>query len=187
MRSAAAYRRGNQENQQLQQYGAAWPSKDELKACGASGRAEARRHPQWSWTSSPSRTAGLRPARVPPPRAGSSARRWSFARAPRACRVRVRLHPAHHQGPPVRGLRTPRLVPGRMSPDASSGPETGELTEPGQDYYLKPMNCPMHNLIYRSADGPTGSCRLLRLFESSGGVPLREVGRDPPVSRACAA
>lgn len=26
----------------------------------------------------------------------------------------------------------------------------GEVTKPGQDYYLKPMNCPYHNLIFRA-------------------------------------
>ena len=26
----------------------------------------------------------------------------------------------------------------------------GNVTRQGQDYYLKPMNCPMHNLIYRA-------------------------------------
>ena len=28
--------------------------------------------------------------------------------------------------------------------------EDGEITTQGADYYLKPMNCPMHNLIYRA-------------------------------------
>jgi hypothetical protein len=28
--------------------------------------------------------------------------------------------------------------------------EDGTVRKPGQDYYLKPMNCPMHNLIFRS-------------------------------------
>jgi threonyl-tRNA synthetase len=28
--------------------------------------------------------------------------------------------------------------------------EEGHVTRQGQDYYLKPMNCPMHNLIYRA-------------------------------------
>src|SRR5699024_4357451 len=28
--------------------------------------------------------------------------------------------------------------------------ETGATVKPGQDYYLKPMNCPFHNLIFRS-------------------------------------
>jgi threonyl-tRNA synthetase len=27
--------------------------------------------------------------------------------------------------------------------------EHGEITKHGQDYYLKPMNCPMHILIYK--------------------------------------
>jgi len=28
--------------------------------------------------------------------------------------------------------------------------ETGAVVKPGQDYYLKPMNCPFHNLIFRA-------------------------------------
>ncbi|WP_449277356.1 threonine--tRNA ligase [Leucobacter sp. GX24907] len=28
--------------------------------------------------------------------------------------------------------------------------EAGEVVKPGQDYYLKPMNCPFHNLIFRA-------------------------------------
>ena len=46
----------------------------------------------------------------------------------------------------------------------------------GANYYLKPMNCPFHILIYRHR---TRSYRELplRLFEFGIGVPLREVGR----------
>ena len=40
----------------------------------------------------------------------------------------------------------------------------GTLRKPGQDYYLKPMNCPMHNLIYRSR-GRSYRELPLRLFE----------------------
>src|SRR6201999_2124524 len=42
----------------------------------------------------------------------------------------------------------------------------GEVTvrKPGQDYYLKPMNCPFHNLIYRSR-GRSYRELPLRLFE----------------------
>jgi threonyl-tRNA synthetase len=42
--------------------------------------------------------------------------------------------------------------------------EDGSLKREGQDYYLKPMNCPMHNLIYRAG---AHSYRELpmRLFE----------------------
>ncbi len=40
----------------------------------------------------------------------------------------------------------------------------GEVRKPGQNYYLKPMNCPMHHLIYRSR-GRSYRELPLRLFE----------------------
>ncbi|GAA4405921.1 threonine--tRNA ligase [Tsukamurella soli] len=40
----------------------------------------------------------------------------------------------------------------------------GQITKPGQDYYLKAMNCPMHNLIFRSR-GRSYRELPLRLFE----------------------
>src|SRR5690606_11764118 len=40
----------------------------------------------------------------------------------------------------------------------------GNVRKPGQDYYLKPMNCPFHNLIYR-ARGRSYRELPLRLFE----------------------
>ena len=42
--------------------------------------------------------------------------------------------------------------------------ERGTARKPGQDYYLKPMNCPMHNLIFRSR-GRSYRELPLRLFE----------------------
>ncbi|OBA72345.1 threonine--tRNA ligase [Mycobacterium sp. 1554424.7] len=42
--------------------------------------------------------------------------------------------------------------------------EDGSLRKPGQDYYLKPMNCPMHCLIFR-ARGRSYRELPLRLFE----------------------
>jgi threonyl-tRNA synthetase len=42
--------------------------------------------------------------------------------------------------------------------------EDGTLRKPGQNYYLKPMNCPMHHLIYR-ARGRSYRELPLRLFE----------------------
>ncbi|KDQ05392.1 threonine--tRNA ligase [Rhodococcus qingshengii] len=42
--------------------------------------------------------------------------------------------------------------------------EDGTVRKPGQDYYLKPMNCPMHNLIFR-ARGRSYRELPLRLFE----------------------
>jgi threonyl-tRNA synthetase len=42
--------------------------------------------------------------------------------------------------------------------------DDGAVRKPGQDYYLKPMNCPMHHLIYRSR-GRSYRELPLRLFE----------------------
>lgn len=42
--------------------------------------------------------------------------------------------------------------------------EDGTVRKPGQEYYLKPMNCPMHNLIFRSR-GRSYRELPLRLFE----------------------
>ena len=42
--------------------------------------------------------------------------------------------------------------------------EDGTVRKPGQDYYLKPMNCPMHNLIF-GARGRSYRELPLRLFE----------------------
>ena len=42
--------------------------------------------------------------------------------------------------------------------------EDGSVRKPGQDYYLKPMNCPMHHLIFRSR-GRSYRELPLRLFE----------------------
>src|SRR6202035_5132872 len=42
--------------------------------------------------------------------------------------------------------------------------DDGTVRKPGQDYYLKPMNCPMHTLIFRSR-GRSYRELPLRLFE----------------------
>ena len=42
--------------------------------------------------------------------------------------------------------------------------DDGSIRKPAQDYYLKPMNCPMHNLIFR-ARGRSYRELPLRLFE----------------------
>ncbi|HEX6578256.1 MAG TPA: threonine--tRNA ligase [Jiangellaceae bacterium] len=51
-----------------------------------------------------------------------------------------------------------------MHVDAEIDEETGEVRKPGQDYYLKPMNCPFHNLIFQ-ARGRSYRELPLRLFE----------------------
>lgn len=51
-----------------------------------------------------------------------------------------------------------------MHVDEVRDEETGEVTRAGADYYLKPMNCPMHNLIFASR-GRSYRELPLRLFE----------------------
>ena len=81
-------------------------------------------------------------------------------------RLRVREHPAHHQGRPVRDLRAPRLVP-----RTSMFPP---MQLEGAEYYLKPMNCPFHILIYRGPRAvlPGAAAAAVRVRHR---VPVREV------------
>ena len=61
--------------------------------------------------------ARLRPARVPPARRHHPQGDGGLLpSAPHRGRLRVRLHPAHHQAAPLRGVRPPRLVRGRHVP-----------------------------------------------------------------------
>ena len=53
--------------------------------------------------------------------------------------------------------------------------EDGTLRKPGQNYYLKPMNCPMHHLIYRSR-GRSYRELPLRFFEFGSVYRLEKSG-----------
>ncbi|QLL09428.1 threonine--tRNA ligase [Mycobacterium vicinigordonae] len=53
--------------------------------------------------------------------------------------------------------------------------EDGSVRKPGQNYYLKPMNCPMHHLIYRSR-GRSYRELPLRLFEFGSVYRLEKSG-----------
>src|SRR5690625_255795 len=52
----------------------------------------------------------------------------------------------------------------RMHVDEIRDEDTGDVTRAGVNYYLKPMNCPMHHLIFRSR-GRSYRELPLRLFE----------------------
>ncbi len=116
MRTAAAYWRGSEKNPMLQRiYGTAWESKDALKAhlTDAGGGREAR---------PPAPRQRARPVQLPrrdrlgarglPPQGRGGAHGDGGVLPPAARRggLRVRLHPAHHQGDAVRDLGPPRLV-----------------------------------------------------------------------------
>ena len=174
MRSAAAYWRGNQENQQLQRiYGTAWPSKDELKAYKERlAEAERRDHRklgvELDLFSFPDELGSGLP--VFHPKGGIIRKEMEDYSRERHARAGYEF------------VYTPHITKGHlyevsghldwyrdgmfppMHVDEERDPETGELTKPGQDYYLKPMNCPMHNLVYRSR-GRSYRELPLRLFE----------------------
>ncbi len=174
MRSAAAYWRGNEKNPQLQRiYGTAWATRDDLKAyLGRLEEAAKRDHrklgAELDLFSFPDELgSGLA---VFHPKGGVLRKEMEdySPRQARGGRLRVRQHPAHHQGSSVRDLRatstgTPTACSRRCTSTRSST-RTAVVRRPGQDYYLKPMNCPMHSLIFRSR-GRSYRELPLRLFE----------------------
>ncbi|MGC4174099.1 threonine--tRNA ligase [Demequina sp.] len=173
MRSAAAYWKGSEKNPQLQRvYGTAWPSKDELVAYKERlAEAERRDHR----------------------RLGSELDLFSFPDAigsglpvfhPKGGIIRMEMEQYSRQRHVEGGyefVNTPHATKGRlfeisghldwyaegMYPPMHLDEERdaeGNITKQGQDYYLKPMNCPMHNLIF-DARGRSYRELPLRLFE----------------------
>ncbi len=173
MRSAAAYWRGSEKNPQLQRiYGTAWPSKDELRAhLDRIAEAERRDHRrlgnELDLFSFPEEIgSGLA---VFHPKGGIirmemeeySRRRhveagYSFVNTPHITKARL-FETSKHLEWYADGMYPP------MKLDAEYH-EDGTVRREGQDYYLKPMNCPMHNLVY-SARGRSYRELPMRLFE----------------------
>ena len=58
----------------------------------------------------------------------------------------------------------------------------GTLKRLGQDYYLKPMNCPMHCLIFRSRRMLIGSMDVIDASNWSATRPVVRVGMAPAAS-----
>ena len=106
---------------------------------------------------------------------------YSRARSTRPPGYELVVHAAHHQGRPLRDLRAPRLVRRRHVPadaDRRGARRRGHIRRQGVDYYLKPMNCPFHILIYqaRGAVLPRPAAAPVRVRDR---LPLRAVGRRP--------
>lgn len=172
-RSSSAYWLGNQKNQQLQRiYGTAWPTKEALKEYQERiAEAERRDHRKL----------------------GSELDLFSFPDElgsglpvfhPKGGIIRKEMEDYSRQRHVEAGYEfvyTPHITKGHlyevsghldwykdgmfpaMHVDAELN-EDGSVRKPGQDYYLKPMNCPMHNLIFRSR-GRSYRELPLRLFE----------------------
>ena len=187
-RTAAAYWRGSEKNPQLQRiYGTAWESQEALRRVPASGspRPSAATTAGWapSWTCSPSPTRSAPGWRCSTRRAGSSARRWRTTPAA-GTRRRATSSSTPRTSPrascsrsPGTSTGTPTACTRRCTSTRSANPD-GTVRKPGQDYYLKPMNCPMHNLIFRLARAvlPGAAAAVVRVRHR---VPVREVGRGP--------
>jgi threonyl-tRNA synthetase len=173
MRSAAAYWRGSERNPQLQRiYGTAWESQEQLDAyLHRLAEAERRDHR----------------------RLGAELDLFSFPDEigsglavfhPKGGVIRKELEDysrRRHEEAGYEFVNTPHITKGGlfetsghlawyaegmypgMHLDAELNPD-GTVRKPGQDYYLKPMNCPMHNLIFRSR-GRSYRELPLRMFE----------------------
>jgi threonyl-tRNA synthetase len=161
MRSAAAYWRGSEKNPQLQRvYGTAWPSKDELKAyLDRLAEAERRDHrklgAELDLFSFPDEIGSGLP--VFHPKGGVVKRVMEDY-------VRQR-----HIEEGFDYVGTPHVSKQALFEESGHLPYYADTMFPPMEfensaYYLKAMNCPMHNLIYRSR-GRSYRDLPMRLFE----------------------
>lgn len=173
MRTAAAYWRGNEQNPQLQRiYGTAWESQEALDAylhrlAEAERRDHRRLGAELDLFSFPDEIGSGLP--VFHPKGGVirreledySRRRheeagYEFVNTPHITKGQL-FETSGHLAWYAEGMYPPMQLDAELNAD-------GTVRKPGQDYYLKPMNCPMHNLIYR-ARGRSYRELPLRLFE----------------------
>jgi threonyl-tRNA synthetase len=172
-RSSAAYWRGDQNNASLQRiYGTAWESQEALDAHLALLEEAAKRDHRRLGTeldlfSFPDEIgSGLV---VFHPKGGIVRREmedysrrkhieagYEFVNTPHITKAQL-FHTSGHLDWYADGMFPPMHVDAEYDDD-------GTVRKPGQDYYLKPMNCPMHCLIFRSR-GRSYRELPLRLFE----------------------
>ena len=173
MRSSAAYWLGDQRNESMQRvYGTAWPTKEGLSAhLHMLDEAEKRDHrrlgAELDLFSFPDEIgSGLA---VFHPKGGiirremenysrerHEAGQYQFVNTPHITKAHLFETSGH-----LDWYREGMFPPMRLDEERDA---EGNVTRQGQDYYLKPMNCPMHNLIFRSR-GRSYRELPLRLFE----------------------
>lgn len=157
-RVAGAYWRGSEKNPQLQRiYGTAWPTKDELRAYQqrleeAAKRDHRKLGKELDLFSFPDEIgSGLS---VWHPKGGiirqemeqHALRRhreggYTYVYTPHITKKDLFIESNH-----LVTYKEGMFPPIRLDEERD---ENGEITKAGIDYYLKPMNCPMHILIYR--------------------------------------
>lgn len=176
LRSAAAYWRGSEKNPSLQRiYGTGWPSKQELRDYTerleeAHKRDHRRLGAELDLFSFPEEIGSGLP--VFHPRGGIIRRTmedysrkrheeggYEFVYSPHITKQNL-FETSGHLAWYKDGMFPPMRVD-EVRNDA------GEITRAGVDYYLKPMNCPFHILIYRS-QGRSYRDLPMRLFEFGG-------------------
>ncbi|MFV2113009.1 threonine--tRNA ligase [Micromonospora sp. LOL_025] len=161
MRSAAAYWRGSEKNPQLQRvYGTAWPTRDELKAYLKLLEEAARRDHR---------------------KLGADLDLFSFPDEigsglavfhPKGGIIRRELENysrRRHEEAGYEFVNTPHITKAQLFETSGHLQWYADGMYPpmemeGANYYLKPMNCPFHNLIFRSR-GRSYRELPLRLFE----------------------
>lgn len=172
-RVAAAYWRGNEKNKQLQRvYGTAWPSKDELKAYQerleeAAKRDHRRLGQELDLFSFPDEIGSglavfhpkggiMRKVMEDYSRKRHEESGYEFVYSPHITKSNL-FEISGHLGWYADGMFPPMKLDEEVD-------EQGIVRKQGQDYYLKPMNCPFHILIYRSQSRSYRDLPL-RMFE----------------------
>jgi threonyl-tRNA synthetase len=173
MRSAAAYWRGNEANKQLQRiYGTAWPSREELDAylerlVEADRRDHRRLGNDLDLFSFPDEIGSglavfhpkggiLRKAMEDYSRARHVEEGYDFVYSPHISKGEL-FETSGHLDWYADAMYPPMEIDPELEAD-------GSVRKPGQNYYLKPMNCPYHCLIFRSR-GRSYRELPLRMFE----------------------
>jgi threonyl-tRNA synthetase len=158
-RVAAAYWRGNENNKQLQRiYGTAWPSKDELLAHQEQLEQAARRDhrklgAELDLFSFPEEIGSglavfhpkggvIRKVMEDYSRLRHTESGYEFVYSPHITKSNLFTTSGHLEWY-AEGMFPPMQLDEERD-------EQGILRKQGQDYYLKPMNCPFHCLIYKS-------------------------------------
>ena len=173
MRTAAAYWRGSEKNPMLQRiYGTAWPSQDELNAylellAEAEKRDHRRLGTELDLFSFPEEIGSglavfhpkggiVRRAMEDYSRIRHEEEGYEFVYSPHLTKAALFETSGHLQWY-ADGMYPPMILDEEYNAD-------GTVKRAGQQYYMKPMNCPFHNLIYRSR-GRSYRELPLRLFE----------------------
>ena len=173
MRSAAAYWRGSEKNPMLQRiYGTAWPSQDELNAylellAEAEKRDHRRLGQELDLFSFPEEIGSglavfhpkggiVRRAMEDYSRKRHEEEEYEFVYSPHLTKAAL-FQKSGHLDWYSEGMYPPMIMDEELHAD-------GTIKRAGQQYYMKPMNCPFHNLIFQSRQRSYRELPL-RLFE----------------------